>query len=452
MKLQGPSQVDQLPVSDKAFMMDVIQITLEHQQDSRPYFVGLCYYCLGLPAPSGLQHCGGCQLVSYCSRHCQKKDRSTHKYVCKEFPLVNGKNVLHSIQPWKNHIVSLRERAALLPKAELSAMPIFSNPRVCRTCRESRPDLLTDCECYCVSYCSKRCAKADKQHKRNCYDLNHIAGAYCVSDKTGETMMAHDNVCEKFSPVTKWSDVMSTVDCHSGDHLGCVKYLSANERGSYAMTLLYALQELPGPGLLGPEQSSLEDLTSLTVHVVTSSPLFHMDPWDILLHHLPNLKELNVVFVMQGKGFKDSFNMNNGLPWGRCKDCRAKKRVLTYSIRQMLYQMFFSSAQFTEPDVVVVYGNMAEMSGSSSREEDVLHSQISYSNMTYSQDTVLVLTDVTQDLVNQGVRAVNDARPVHQLVASQINPLRGFSSDRADIDSNSPISNERSYFTWLSRE
>ena len=218
------------------------------------------------------------------------------------------------------------------------------------------------------------------------------------------------------------------------------------------MTLLYALQELPGPGLLGPEQSSLEDLTSLTVHVVTSSPLFHMDPWDILLHHLPNLKELNVVFVMQGKGFKDSFNMNNGLPWGRCKDCRAKKRVLTYSIRQMLYQMFFSSAQFTEPDVVVVYGNMAEMSGSSSREEDVLHSQISYSNMTYSQDTVLVLTDVTQDLVNQGVRAVNDARPVHQLLASQINPLRGFTSDRADIDSNSPISNERSYFTCLRRE
>ena len=448
MELQLFSQFDNLNVSDKAFMIKVIQITMKHQQYSGPYFVGLCYSCTGLPAPS-LHRCGGCQLVAYCSRHCQKNDWSNHKYVCKEFPVVKGKNVLHTTKPWKNHLISLREQAAQVPNADLS---IFSNPRVCHTCREARPDLLMDCECYCVSYCSKRCAKADKQHKKHCSDLNHIAGAYIVSEETGVTMMAHDKVCDKFSPVTKWSDIMSTVDCHSTDHIGCVKYLSCNERASYAMTLLYALQQLPGTPL-GPDQSSLEDLTSLTVHVVTSSPLFHADPWEIILHRLPNLKELNVVFLMQGKGYKDSFNMNNGLSLKRCEDCLTKNRVITYSVQQMLYHMFFSLPEFSEPDVVVVYGNTQEMSTGSRMEPDVTcHSQISYSNMTYSRDTVLVLTDVTKDLVNQGVRAVNAARPVHQLVGSQFNPLGGFSSDRANLDSNTAIINDRSYFTCLKRK
>ena len=448
MELQCFSQFNILNAPDKAFMIDVIQITTKHQQDSRPYFVGLCFYCTGLPAPS-LHRCGGCQLVAYCSRHCQKKDWSTHKYVCKEFPVVKGKNVLHTTRPWKKHIHSLREQAARLPNAELSAKPIFSNPRVCRTCREARSDLLMDCECYCVSYCSNRCAKADKQHKKECSDLNHIAGAYCVSHETGVTMMAHDKVCEKYSPVNKWSDIMSTQDCYSTDHIGCVKYLSCNERASYAMTLLYALQQLPGR-ILGPDQSSLNELTSLTVHVVTSSPLFHADPWEVLMHRLPNLKELNVVFVLQGNGYKDSFNMNNGLSLKRCEDCQAKKRLITYSVQQMLYHMFFSLPEFTEPDVVVVYGNTQDMSASS--KEDVIHSNISYRNMTYSPDTVLILTDVTQNLVNQGVRAVNAARCVDQLVLSQMNPLRGFSSDRADLDSNTAISNDKSYFTCLKRK
>ena len=77
--------------------------------------------------------------------------------------------------------------------------------------------------------------------------------------------------------------------------------------------------------------------------------------------------------------------------------------------------MFFSSPDYTEPDVVVVYGNTHTMSTGSG--DATIHSEISYRNMTFSQDTVLVLMDVTKELLKQGVRTVNEARPVDQLLA-----------------------------------
>ena len=420
------------------------------QHSGNVFFLGLCWYCKSSGSTSQpLQRCGGCQLVAYCSRDCQKEDRSTHKYVCKEFPIIKGKNVLHTKGPWKKHIATLRERSALLPNAEIVAEPIFRNPRVCHMCREANSDRLTDSECLCVSYCSKRCANADKNHKKDCPEFKNIAGIYALWNQPGVTMMG-DPACEKFTPVSKWSDITSTKDClyNCSSCFSCLKYSAAIERVSYAMTLLYALQKLPGR-ILGNENSSLEDLTSLTVHVVTSSPLFHAEPWEILMHRLPNLKQLNVVFVMQDKGFKDSFLLNDSMNLKRCKDCRVKNRIITYSVQQKLYHMFFSSPEYTEPDVVVVYGNTQEMSAS---EEAVIHSPISYSNMIYSRDTVLVLTDVTKDLVKQGFQAVNDAQPVLQLVAPMINPLRGFSSNRADIDSDTAVINEKHYFTCLRRK
>ena len=167
------------------------------------------------------------------------------------------------------------------------------------------------------------------------------------------------------------------------------------------------------------------------------------------MHRLPKLKELNVVFILQGKCFNDSINLNDRLILKRCKDCHIKNRVITYSVHQKLYHMFFSSEEYTEPDVVAVYGNTEEMSTDG---DDDINSKISYKNMTYSKNTVLVLMDEDNDLLRQGVRAVHAARPVDLLVSPQVNKLRGFSSNRAVIDSIIPIINDKHSFTCLRRK
>ena len=98
--------------------------------------------------------------------------------------------------------------------------------------------------------------------------------------------------------------------------------------------------------------------------------------------------------------------------------------------------MYFSSQEYTEPDVVCICGNSVEML---SMDEDDIHSDMSYRNMTYNPSTVLVLVDQTKDLVSQGIRSVNAARPVAQLVSPKTYPFSGVSTHRAEIDSSAAI-------------
>ena len=377
-------------VSDVTFLNDVEQFAKKLKQASH---VVLCNYCFLPGTPSQpLQRCGGCQLVSYCSRDCQKYDRSMHKYVCKEFPVVNGKNAFFTTGPMKEHLDHLRERAAQLPLAEFTANHIFLNPRFCNTCKETRQDRLTDCVCTCVSYCKSRCADADTLHKVLCAAYREL------------------------------------------------------ELGSYPMSLRIALESLPGHRL-GRDGRSLEDLTSLTIHVVTSSPLFDSKTWEEdYMHLFPKLKQLDIVFIVQGKALKPSFLINEKLSLHRCEDCETNNRVITYSVQQMQYHMYFSSIEYTEPDVVVVYDNTYEMTAS---QEDDINKELSYRNMTYSPDTVLVMMDATQELVRKGANDVNAARSVDQLVSPMLNGAIVTLSKGATSDNRAM--SDKYYFTCLTR-
>ena len=93
----------------------------------------------------------------------------------------------------------------------------------------------------------------------------------------------------------------------------------------------------------------LEDLTTLVVHVVTSTALLDIFDYDEELmcsnweqgfaHPLTNLKQLKVVFILPGKTFEQSSNhMNKQGSWMnlRCEDCTADKRDVKFSFQYML--------------------------------------------------------------------------------------------------------------------
>ena len=164
----------------------------------------------------------------------------------------------------------------------------------------------------------------------------------------------------------------------------------------------------------------LEDLTTLDIHVITSSrihkassnPLFNSDIWELIMHHLPKLKHLNLVFIRQGADSGKSSDIDTSI--FLCKECRDHNRVMKYSVKPMYYHMYFSSQEYTVPNAVVIYGGSVMTSTEKGKPD--IHSEISYRNMTYSRDTVLVLIDSTMDLVKKRVKAVNAVRPVEQLV------------------------------------
>lgn len=295
-------------VIERSFLKAVHQAFTEQKEDYLPFFLGVCYHCWApryIPGYScALLRCSGCQLVAYCSRECQKYNWSKHKYVCKEFPVVKSKNVLYAQGSWKKHIASLRKQAAQVPYAK----PIFHYPRVCRTCKEARQDKLTDCVCMSVSYCSQKCKKADKQHQNYCKDLLQITHIY--SSRRSKWILPSiriGTVCNKFTPLSSWKDLMPS---HYNEVVQQMSYTDEKdtvhmedslikERLSYPMSLLYALQTLPGRRI-SCSGSRLEDLTTLDIHVVTSIPLYDSEPWEILMHRLPKLMQLNIVYIKQG--------------------------------------------------------------------------------------------------------------------------------------------------------
>jgi len=359
-------------------------------------FVVVCWNCkVNGSKLQPLQRCGGCQLVSYCSKHCQKEDRYTHKFVCNEFPVVDGKNALHTTGPWEEHIARLLKQAAELKFAECFATPLFLRPWVCHTCHEASRERLTVCKCLCVSYCSRLCSDADKQHKKDCSQLGGKID-----------MCSQKNLCL-----------------------------------SYPSSLFYAIY------LVQECYLHLQELSTLTIHIVTGNIM--MDDmqkenalrlfWDEgYIHHFPKLKHLKLIFIMQGKE-EPPFYLNTEKNPIECQDCVKSGRVVTYSLQQMKYNMFFSSKEYSKPNVVAVYGNNQEMSAS---EQESIQSQISYRNMTHSRDSLVVLMDATKDLVKQGVRAMNAAQPVEQVLPILNNPWKGFTLHPA-------IVNEKSYFACL---
>lgn len=317
------------------------------------YFVGLCHKCNKPATP--IKRCSGCLLAVYCSKECQNLHRPKHKYLCKEFPVVNGKNALYTKGSWDEHLEGLRLRASKLPYPEESKL-LFYSPRVCRICQEATH--LSDCQCASVSYCEKHCVNGDEHHKKMCRILGHMSQVH--------------------------TDSLTMPDKILRD-----KYLAYLETLKGIFKLLDNIK-------FGNQNRLLKDFSTMNIHILSSFPLFHSDPWNFLAFEL-ELLQLHVAFVMQGSDSKLNFKMNymSAIP----------NKFISYSIHTMMYHEFFSSPQFVEPDVLVIFGNKQEMLEND--DEYTHHSLKSYGSMTDNDNTLLILTDSTEDLVMDGIKSIN---------------------------------------------
>ena len=342
-----------------------------------------------------LQRCGGCQLIPYCSKDCQKDDRPSHREFCREFPVSNGKNALHTEGPWEEHIKHLRQRASQLPNAECVATPLFVEPWSCHTCHETSPNRLTTCKCGVVCHCSKKCARADRLHKKRCNPLSELMKAVSMN------------------------------------------YV----RLGYPYSLLFALEMIPN-GLVGVDNVAVENLTSLNIHLVMTKAMWDSVAEDEFFMRLLwqegfarafcRMEVLCLTFILQTT-VNPYFTLTPLVvqpkcPSGReCRKCEVRKpRVTHYAIHQMKYHMYCSSETYTTPDIVVVYGNTQSMPVS---EKETLHTEISYRNMIHNPNTIVILMDATKELVEQGINTISTIHPLEVLLETQINPFRKCTAD-----------------------
>ncbi|CAL4113886.1 unnamed protein product [Meganyctiphanes norvegica] len=422
----------------------------------REFFAGSCACCYAYTGKNQpLSHCSGCQLLAYCSKECQKMDWLCHKPICKLFPVKNGVNVLSEAHKLnkdarKLYIKQLTKNACdVVNDIEIrggknplyrQTQDMFYWGRVCNICKEARVDKLTDCICHCVSYCSETHRKADKAHKEECNDLLLYARtmSYFLRNAKDMNLPMNTEVDKEYQPLTEMEFNVSSMK----DEWLDAKLSILSERLSYPLTILYALQESG----LGTNKSPVENASSLSINVVSPMPMLDSGMWEFLMHRLPNLNEMHIVFIGRYIDVSNRFNIDITNKLERCTACKLRKRLITYSIYLEHYEMYFSSMEYIEPDVIAVF-NYKDLSPYG---DNNFHSETSYLNMTYDEDTLIILTDSDCEKVKEGIQLINEARPVDVVMPAICNPFRGFGSVRTTHKIS--IINDRDYMACVRRK
>ncbi|CAL4155029.1 unnamed protein product [Meganyctiphanes norvegica] len=431
----------------------------------REFIVGICSSCYTIKdSDHHLNWCSGCQLVAYCSKECQKKDLDFHKHLCKQYLLKNGKNVFSEYHKLTkeakcvlNNELILKildaardglEAGIISNTAEYNAMFSFAMNLItwaqrCNVCHEARVHKLTECKCLCVSHCSKGFCKVDKNHKDECSDLLVYARtiSYIQANANNLNLPMNKKVDKEYHPLTTMEISSPSI---KEDWLDA-KLAILSERLSFPLTILYAMQESG----LGTNKTPVDSVTSLTIHIVSSMPMLDSRMWEMLVHRLPHLNELNISFIGCNMDLKNQLNIDITNKLERCADCKLRKRLITYSIRPEHYHMYFSSLEYSEPDVIAVF-NIKQMNKYKISSDDYADDVNSYQNMTYEEGTLIVLTGLDYEEVKEGIKEINEARPVDVVMSTRRNLFKGSRIVRSDEQR--CILNTRAYMACIRRK
>lgn len=352
---------------------ETIQITSEEF-----FFPNMCHVCRRFGENAiNLKRCGACQMISYCSREHQVKDWSNHQAFChavcalkKEFflktlfdslkraaaensedKLLYRKALDSIITNWITEIIIKLERK--LTKTEYQ---MLVHPRVCTVCFESDPKLLANCKnCPLACFCKKHLN--DPSHESDCKKscFNGVRSVF-YSNKTfsfDEYKMINSQYhpAEKKLPASmmEFIEMRSSTDLSQcgvnnkevDDEIKSVvlkRFLS--DRFSRGFTILFAIEKL-----------SLNLKESLVIHIIGSHVKeVQTNDWEMILHYLPNLHKLHLIFIGP-ELFSDSSKTIENV----CDVCKKEARKLFVEKKCVLYHEYARGENFLQPDLMACF-------------------------------------------------------------------------------------------------
>lgn len=376
-----------------------------------------CANCIA-PSPD-LVTCSACKLAKYCSKACQKSNWKKHKTVCKilqSFRLISSSipgdfvlgrlGLIQKFRCFKNLCKDSSTRDLLqmiqvpenVPDDAWRMAEFFViTPRCCSICQktdydedENENESNTDNDS--GSQTGSHHPAGMVTHWQNCKVCKF---GWCCSEEhfsqyqpqhTTDMCASYQNSCavdrflhnhmkdygENFlampegvlsTPMThfpkNWTEYFETrlAEMYGmKDQLPDEFFLAATHQLSQVTNCLYGMYE--------HDKDIFTKLENLTIHVVGSSQNYELQGggptcvWEELLHCLPSVKTLNIVFIGPEacSMFASKLDKYDAIGIECCPDCIGKDRKRTVAFYGKTYHdHFYDKESFTKPDFVVAF-------------------------------------------------------------------------------------------------
>ncbi|XP_033215256.1 uncharacterized protein LOC117171759 [Belonocnema kinseyi] len=310
-----------------------------------------------------LKRCGRCQMISYCGSPHQKLHWQHHKDLCRVISdMTKERKVSHlyekfrgaDLTTWKAERNLARYEAELRTQRPLTTNEnfMFKFPRACFVCYESRQDLLTNCPgCPSASFCREH--PSSPVHDKDCAIIRGCHQHSLNPNKTAITSMLAISSIVKGTRVTDSSKLPTSLReyfcefARSQVKITEDALLFLSDMFTTPLTIFSALKKVNHP-----------QVPVLNLHVGNiEMPTQLAEPWEALLHLLPNVKVLNILIVEYHYDVEKNCETQIKL-CARCKNSR-RKITLDYLARvnpNLSYAEYMKRPTFKEPDLLI-YAN-----------------------------------------------------------------------------------------------
>ena len=338
---------------------------MEHKVIQRNIFLTyVCHVCKSLvSSSSSLKKCSNCKMISYCSKEHQKEHWAAHKDLCKVISKIckqNGMTNLFGkamgISPdeyryYRSHCINKCEKE-LGRELYLWEKEMICFPQVCHTCYESDTQKLTTCQnCHHVSYCKLNHLKTD--HDIWCKEFQVYRDITLYQFHHGIIQpLLPDKSLQQYAPLTGDMKTFllntNTVEEKSLE-LQRLNLVALSDIATCPLTVLFSLQQC---------NFHLETIETLTIHLVGAEMQFEVETlqkWELfLLHLIPSLKTLKIVFI--GPELKTESKFNQTLGKNKtCMKCNTAGRMVIYEFWKTLYHKFVMSSDYQKPDLICAF-------------------------------------------------------------------------------------------------
>ncbi|XP_033226613.1 uncharacterized protein LOC117179078 isoform X2 [Belonocnema kinseyi] len=336
------------------------------------YYANSCMVC---HITARVESCNRCKMIFYCGEKHRKKHWPEHKDFCKVILGMlkeTGATTLFDNLKTDDADAWMKTKFDLMLKAESKLgtpllnyeREMFLFPKTCFVCHESDLSVLKTCNCG-ISLCKQH--KKDERHQKLCdkYHMSFILALEMANiqpypllqfeaqdivkfEESRETIPVHTEITKLPNSMQEF---LKTYMKLKGETAREVKARThhriqiVSEFISRPLTLLYAIQKL-----------NLMSSAKLMVHVVgaTHNEFFLAEYWEILLHWIPALKNMEVAFV--GPELKSTYSIFNSV----CASCKLRKKYIDSVGLAVTYEDYFNETDknirsFQKPDIVIGY-------------------------------------------------------------------------------------------------